>query len=475
MERRLNGPVRRLLTIVVVLALAAAACTGGAATGGTEAPPGSTTTTTTAPAATTTPTAPPSLTTVGCDDAPETFSILCEAVALIRDRYVDEIPVATLVEAATRGVEELAVTGVDSAPVECALPDPSFRSFCEVFDELDPAVADGVESAVEGLALYALDPNSVYFDPEALAITEETQSGTVEGIGALVTTEDETADDPRAAACQIVSETCHVVIVSVLPGSPAERAGVQAGDEIVAVDGDGVIGRTFDTVTTEVRGPAGSAVTLTLRRGDADVVIEITRAAIEVPVVEGEMVDDTAYIRLNFFTSNADAQFHDELRSLLSSDPSRIVFDLRDDPGGALTAAVGIASEFLDGGLVLLTESPDEERPYRVTPGGLATDPALPVFILVNRGSASASEVVTGALEEAGRATVIGEATFGKNTVQQRFSLSNGGALKLTIARWVTPSGSDFGSTGITPDIEADLPADLSPAELVARVDELTG
>jgi carboxyl-terminal processing protease len=464
--------VRRLLILVLAVVLAAAACTGGeavpTATTGTTS-----TTTTTVPATTSTVSA--DLSTVGCAGAPDAFSILCEAVAIIRDRYVDEIPAATLAAAATRGLEEFAVPDVDSAPLECALPDPAFLSFCETFDELDPAVADGVESSVEGLAFYALDPNSVYFDPEALVISEESQSGTVEGIGALVTTEDDTAEDPRGAACQLVSDTCHVVIVSALPGSPAERAGVQPGDQIVAVDGEDVIGRTFDTVTTEVRGPAGSSVTLTLRRGERDVEVTITRAAIEVPVVEGEMVGDTAYLRLNFFTNNSDAQLHDELQTLLASKPSRLVFDMRDNPGGALTAAVAIASEFLDGGLVLLTEAPEEERPYEVIPGGLATDPSLPVYVLVNRGSASASEVVTGALSEAGRATVIGEATFGKNTVQQRFGLSNGGALKLTIARWVTPSGSDFGATGIIPDIEAELPADLTPAELVARVDDLVG
>ena len=145
------------------------------------------------------------------------------------------------------------------------------------------------------------------------------------------------------------------------------------------------------------------------------------------------------------------------------------MLDLRSNPGGALDAAVNIASQFLSDGLVLRTESPDGDREYGVQEGGLATDPSLEVVVLVDRGSASASEVVAAALREAGRATIVGQRTFGKDTVQQTFPLDNGGALKLTIAQWVTPDGDGFGE-GLRPDVELTIPDDATPAEIVDAV-----
>ncbi len=334
-------------------------------------------------------------------------------------------------------------------------------------DRLDADPEDAVEDALIGMIGDALDPNSAYLSPAALELTQEDQSGQVEGIGALVTTEDHTSDDPESTPCSVISETCRLVIVSTLDGSPAEGAGLESGDQMIAVEGRSILGRSFDEVTAEVRGPAGTTVSIEFLRGSEIFEVEIVRQAIDIPVASWEMVGDTGYLRLNQFTLNADEVVHDALGELLAAEAERIVFDLRNNPGGALTTSIAVASEFIAEGLVLRTEAPGQEIPYAVEPGGVATDPDLPLVVIINRGSASASEVVTGALKDAGRAIVVGEASFGKNTVQQRFLLSNGGAVKITIARWVTPDGNDFGGDGIQPDVEVEIP-DLSVPDVVA-------
>ena len=468
----------RRLSFIAAVALMAVSCVSTPPAEPTTTSAPASTTSTAAPTTVTTaePTGPYlDLTTVGCDDDPGAFTIFCETVELISEHYVDNVATDELVDAATRGLREFAVADVDRSPLLCAVPSEDWTEMCEAFDELDPDPQDGVEALLDGITAFALDPNSVYLDPRALAIIQETQSGTVEGIGALVTTEDLTADDPEASICPVASDTCRITIVSTLTGSPAEAAGVRAGDEIVSVDGDPVEGRTLDSVTAQVRGQAGTDVTLGLLRGETELSVTITRAAIVIPVVETATVDGTAYLRLNLFTNNSDEQLRESLQALLLADPHTLVLDLRDNPGGSLDSAVEVASEFIDDGLVVRTQAPDTEIPYPVREGGLAVDPELRLLVLVNRGSASASEVVAGAIQEAGRGLVIGEATFGKNTVQRRFSLANGGAIKLTIARWVTPGGVDFGQSGIRPDITAAIDPQLRPAELVERLDSIVG
>ncbi len=442
--------------------------------------------TTTAPGsestvATTATTLPPEATvetdtleTVGCDAADDDFVILCEVVETIRKNYVDDVPIEVLAEAAVEGIESFANPRRTSDALECALPDASFAPVCEALDEADALPLDGVEAAIDGMIAFALDPNSAYLDPQALALAKEDQTGSVDGIGALVNTEDRTTEDPTANPCLLISETCRMVIISTFADSPAERAGLMPGDELEAVDGQSVLGKTLDEVTNLVRGPSGSDVELTFLRADERFTVTVTRAAIEIPIADWEVIDEVGYLQLNLFTNNSDEVVHDALRELVDDGATSLIFDLRNNPGGSLDSSVEIASEFLTDGLVLRTEAPDTVIPYEVRSGGVLTDPSFPVTILVNRGSASASEVVSGALKEADRALVIGDNTFGKNTVQQRFPLSHGGAVKITIARWVTPDGIDFGEDGISPDIEAEIPLDLTPEEIVALVHTLT-
>ena len=425
-------------------------------------------TSTTLPQTTTTSIVDDELITTSCPTTDEAFSPLCEAYQLITEVYVDPVDDVTLADAALLGVQALAEPGSAPGPLTCPIPTEAFVRVCEKLEELDVA-GEGLEPILYGMAQFGLDPNSTYIDPEALALIQEEQTGSVEGIGALVTTEDLTSDDPANTLCNIIGDTCPLVIVSTLPGSPAAAAGVQPGDVFVAVDGDPIAGRTVDEVTAIVRGPAGTDVAITFDRDGETVDVVITRASIEIPITIVESFGEVGYLRLNMFTSNAGDQVDEDLRELLDAGARTIVLDLRDNPGGTLDAALDVTSEFLGDGVVVRTVGPDEERTYPVRDDGLATDPSIEVIVVVNRGSASASEVVAGALQERGRAIVVGETTFGKNTVQQRFPLSNGGAMRLTIARWITAGGLDF-DDGIVPDVTIEIDPAITPAALVELV-----
>jgi len=236
----------------------------------------------------------------------------------------------------------------------------------------------------------------------------------------------------------------------------------------VGVDGQSILDWTVDEVTTAVRGPSGSEVVLAVERAGDVFEVSIERAAVLIPVLEDEVVGDVGYVRLYNFTASAGTQFEESIVDLLSAGVDELVIDLRDNPGGFLTTAIEVASVFLEDGEVVITQGPDENRSYDVNENAIVPDD-MDVTFVVNKGSASASEVVSAVLQERGRATIVGENTFGKNTVQQRFGLSNGGALKLTIARWLTPEGLDFGGTGVTPDVTGDV-IGLDPIELVEAV-----
>jgi carboxyl-terminal processing protease len=454
--------------VVIAVALTVAACTPTTDVSTTTTPlppPDASTTSQVVTTGSTVASNGRSIDTVGCADAPEEVSIVCEVFDLIQQRYVDEIPEATLAEFATKAVVDLDGSTSDSELI-CALPATAFESTCiALADEADDS-QEGAEAIVSGMAA-ALDPNSVYLDEESVALIEEEQEGQIEGIGALVTAEDSaiTEGNPQ---CSIISTTCQLIIVSTIGDSPAEAAGIQKDDRIVGVDGEDINGWTLDEVTATVRGPAGTDVRLTVLRAQDTFDVSITRAAVVIPVVDTAVYDTIGYVKLNLFTENADEQLQQALEELLRQNPSEIVFDLSDNPGGLLDTSIEVASLFLPDGEVVITEGPNDNQRFDVS-GNMIVPESLPVTIIVNKGSASASEVVSAVLQERGRATVIGENSFGKNTVQQRFSLSNGGAFKVTIARWLTPNGLDFGGSGVTPDIELEFAPELDQ-EAIARL-----
>ncbi len=476
-------PKLRSLVLVAAGAVLLAACSisfGGATS--TSSTPAPETTTSAAPATSTT-TIPITSTTetiggidvsvVGCGDASEPFATLCRTVDLVNERFVDDTDVDRLVAGAIEGIDVIqSPDDVGDAPAafDCAIPTDAYAPICDAI-AADLAAGDGgvdvlVVQAIQGMLEFGIDdPFSSYFSPDALDVFSTNQSGAVEGIGALVQAR-EPNDDGTDLLCNLLSATCRIYIVTPLEGSPAEAAGILAGDVIAGVDGNDVEGRMFDEVTATVRGPAGTDVRLTIDRDGELFDVTVTRASIDIPISDSQMLDDTTgYLRLTSFTNNAPTVVREELDALLEDGAETIVFDLRGNPGGSLNAAVQIASEFLADGLVLRTEAREGGEDYEVVPGGIATNVRL--VVLVNEGSASASEVVAGALQEAGRAVLLGENTFGKNTVQRIWNLPNGGGLKLTTSRWVTPDGVDYGIDGITPDVNIETPDDATAQFLI--------
>jgi carboxyl-terminal processing protease len=478
-------PNSRILILAAALAMAVAACTvsfgtdtttdSTRATGTSSSSASPAPTTSTIPITSTTETIGSiDVSVVGCADASEPFATLCRMVDLVNDRFVDDVDIDRLVAGAVDGIEQIQSredVGETPTSFDCAIPADAYAPICDAI-ATDLVAGDGgvdalVVQAMQGMLEFGIDdPFSAYFSPEALDLFSTNQSGAVEGIGALVQAR-EPGDDGTDLLCNLLSAACRIYIVTPLEGSPAESAGILSGDVIAGVDGSDVEGRTFDEVTATVRGPAGTDVRLTIDRSGEVFDVTVTRASIDIPISESRMLDDTTgYLRLTSFTNNAASVVREELNRLLDTGADTLIFDLQGNPGGSLNAAVQIASEFLADGIVLRTEARDGGETFDVVPGGVATS-EVRLVLLVNEGSASASEVVAGALQEAGRAVLIGENTFGKNTVQRIWNLPNGGGLKLTTSRWVTPNGVDYGIDGITPNVLIEIPQDATSQFLI--------
>ena len=372
------------------------------------------------PSAAETPYATPRLETITCAEPTEAFAVLCEAYAQIKGEYVDAVSDEDLIDGAVRGMVEF-----------------------------------GLE-----------DPYSGYLPPSQYGEALDDLSGEFSGIGAEVGMENIASPDDLAS-CTVVTENCALVVVSPLSGSPAEEAGLRAGDRIVQIDGTSTIGESVSSLVFQVRGEAGTDVTLTIERDGDERDITITRAVIDLQEVDSRMLQDgIGYIRLTTFTDRATGLFREELGSLLEQGATSIVFDLRGNPGGFITTAQGIASEFVPAGeLVFTVESGEDVQRWESEPGGLAQTDAIAVVVLVDQGSASASEIVAGALKETGRATIVGEPTFGKNTVQIWNDLPNGGGLRITTDRWFTPDHNSAAPEGIRPDVVVAAPEDPTSDE----------
>ena len=299
-------------------------------------------------------------------------------------------------------------------------------------------------SAVDSLQ----DRFSAYFDPKAYRSFEEQTQGAFEGVGMNV------EKVPRGLR-----------ILTVFKGSPAARGGLKPGDEIIAVGGQSLRGKSSEQATTRIKGRAGTAVTLTVvtgRRKPRDV--RLKRAHVDVPVVESRMVRSgakkVAYVKLASFTSGAHGEVGKAVRHELGKGAKAVVLDLRDNGGGLLNEAVLVSSLFIPEGKIVTTRGRSRpERVFEATGASISTK--IPVVVLVNGESASASEIVTGALQDRDRATVVGTRTFGKGVFQEIKQLSNGGALDITVGEYFTPSGRNLGGggpkkgAGITPDVKA--------------------
>ena len=312
-----------------------------------------------------------------------------------------------------------------------------------------------VEGAIDGMIKALGDPYSAYMSPEDLQRARESLGGQFEGIGAVISALSTAA---AGGTCTTLGPDCRMTVVSTLAASPAEAAGLRAGDAITAIDSASVDGLTLDQAIAKVRGKKGTPVVLTVvRAGQAPFDLRIVRDTIVQTQVETRDLANASvrYIRVSAFSDNAATDFTDALRSGLAKGERSVIVDLRDNPGGYVTAARTIASQFIASGPLFWEESADGTQiATDASPGGVATDPGIRVMVLVNKGSASASEIVSGALQDTKRGTLVGETTFGKGTVQQWVDLTdNSGGFRLTIAKWLTPAKRWIHTKGLTPDI----------------------
>ena len=334
-----------------------------------------------------------------------------------------------------------------SAPTEFGLIKEAWDTIRQQYvgkDQLDDQQL--IYGAVEGLAEAVGDTGHTDFmSPEEREERNDALSGSYVGIGVRI---DETdLGMPR--------------VVSVFKNSPAETAGLRPDDLIVKVDGQKTVDRPIDEVAGWVRGEAGTAVELTVRSGTAgpERTVSIVRADVPIEPVAWAMVpgSKTALIRLEQFSSGAADDMVQALKDARDAGADRLVLDLRGNPGGYVNEAVGIASQFLTSGIVYIERNAADERTeHSVSPDGVATD--LPLVVLVDGDTASSSEIVSGALQDAGRAKIVGETTFGTGTVLGEFVLSDGSALRIGTVEWLTPDGRRIWHEGIAPDVPVTMP-----------------
>jgi carboxyl-terminal processing protease len=297
-----------------------------------------------------------------------------------------------------------------------------------------------VYGAAAGLVSSLGDPHTVFVEPLPASIMQEDMQGSFEGIGATV---------------EMVNG--RIVIVRPLADSPALRAGLRSGDVIAQVDGQSMEGKTLLEGITLIRGPRGTVVHLLIEREGLDELleVEVTRDRVELPILEAEILPDgIAYLRLTEFNAVSERRLHTALEDLLSEEPVGLILDLRGNPGGYLQMSVDIASEFLERNTLILSERERDKavKEYRVRRDGLATD--IPLVVLVDGSSASAAEIVAGAIQDNERGILVGERTFGKGSVQNSHALRDGSSLRVTIARWYLPGGETLDGEGILPDIQ---------------------
>lgn len=307
-------------------------------------------------------------------------------------------------------------------------------------DDLDDE--ELTEAAIRGLLESLEDPYTVYLDPDYAEISRAELQGDITGIGAAITIRDNM-----------------LTVVMPLDGSPAERSGIRSGDKILEVDGESTLEMSLVEAMLKIRGEEGTKVKLSVLHTDEEtpVDIEIVREKIDVPSVYLEMIaDDIAHISITSFTGRTDSEFEASLSDALEQGSSGIILDLRNNYGGLVDSAVNVVSEFVEEGIVVYAmDNEEERRDWNMTKGGIALDISL--VVLTNANSASASEVVAGALQDYDRATLIGTTTYGKGSMQHVLYLSNGGALHVTFAKWYTPDGRQIHDKGIDPDIEVEI------------------
>lgn len=327
--------------------------------------------------------------------------------------------------------------------------DVNFNLFWDAWDIIEKnyvkqpvGESDLFYGAIAGSVAALGDPHSVFFDPDTTKEFTAELQGSFEGIGAEIAIKNE-----------------RITIVAPLTDSPAEKAGLKAGDKILAIDGQDTLGMSLDFAVNNIRGPKGTEVTLTISRdnGEDPKDYKIIRNKIKIQSVKWKMLDNNiAYLQLSYFNEDTQAAFNKAVMEIIAKNPKGIVFDMRNNPGGYLDTAIGVASEWVDKGVIVYEKNSDGSLKENQTVGQ-ARFKDFPTVVLVNGGSASGSEIVAGALQDYGIAPLIGEKTFGKGSVQTMFPLADGSSIKLTIALWLTPKENLIDGQGIEPDVKVEL------------------
>lgn len=357
-----------------------------------------------------------------------------------------------------KGIEAGETDNIELPDPETQLPLNDLRKFTEVFGRIKEAYVEEVddrqllESAIKGM-LSDLDPHSTYLAPRDYEKLEESTSGEFGGLG-----------------IEVGMENGFVKVISPIDDTPAQKAGVQAGDLIVKLGDKPVKGLSLEEAVKLMRGKPGSVLTLTIMREgqSAPIEIDVERAVIKVTSVKSRMIENGyGYIRITQFQADSGSQFAQALKDLekaYGSPLDGLVIDLRNNPGGILQAAVEASDALLDEGLIVYTEGRIQSSRLRFNARAGALLPDTPIVVLINGGSASASEIMAGALQDHGRAVIMGTQSFGKGSVQTVIPLDETHAIKMTTARYYTPDGRSIQAKGISPDIEV-KPAELTEIE----------
>jgi carboxyl-terminal processing protease len=315
-----------------------------------------------------------------------------------------------------------------------------------------------IYGAIKGMVDAVGDPYTVYQTPSQRQISDTDLRGSFDGIGIQVDMKDN-----------------KLTVVAPIEGSPAEEAGFRPGDVVLEVDGKSISGKTLNDTVGLIRGQRGTPVTLTiLRPGTSDPFpVTVIRAEIKLKSVRSRMLDDqVGYLRISSFSASTGAEMSNVVKNLIDQQARGIVVDLRNNPGGYLSAAVESTAQFVNPGSVVLYQQSGngDRKTYRTEGGGVATQ--IPVAVLVNKGSASASEIMAGALRDNGRAILVGEKSFGKGTVQNVHQLSDESGLRVTTAQWLTPSEKPIQGVGLEPDQVIELPPTATISSEATRADD---
>ncbi len=352
-------------------------------------------------------------------------------------------------------------SGIESNPIktlinrELGQPDyADFSLFWDTWNSLHSKYVDRntldtqklIYGAIQGMVNSIGDPYTVFFEPQQSKKFQEEISGSFGGVG-----------------IEIGKRQDVLTVIAPIKDTPAYKAGLKAGDKILRIDDKPTTDLSIEEAVNLIRGKRGTPVTLTISSNGADTKeVEITRDTIKIPTIAWEMLESNgkkvAYLQLFTFNQNIDAEFQKAAQEISKSEAGRLILDLRNNPGGLLDSAINIAGWFLDKDQIVTVEAFSDSSKNEFKSSGNGLLKTYPTIILINGGSASASEIVAGALHDNRGIRLVGEKTFGKGSVQELQQLKDGSSLKVTVAKWLTPNGISISDTGIEPDIKVELP-----------------